>query len=97
MQRTNATDTTASFILGGLVGAGLALLFAPRSGREIRGLIGTKVRESAERGREISARASQRSRELIDDARQGIQWQKERLNAAVDAGRDVYREEKVSQ
>ena len=94
MQNTNAPGTAASLILGGLVGAGLALLFAPRSGRELRGLIGTRMRESAVRGRELSERAAQRSREMLDEARAGISWQKERLNAAVTAGRDAYVEEK---
>jgi len=94
MPRTNASDYMASFLVGGLVGAGLALLFAPRSGRELRGLIGDKVREGADRGRELGERVTQKSRELIDDAKQGLQWQKERLAAAVEAGRDTYREEK---
>jgi gas vesicle protein len=96
MQRTNATDSTASFLLGGLIGAGVALLLAPRSGRELRGLIGSKVREGAERGRLLGEQAAQRSREVLDEARQGIAWQRERLNAAVDAGRDAYRDEKSS-
>jgi gas vesicle protein len=96
MQRTNATDTAASFLLGGLIGAGVALLLAPYAGRELRGLIGSKVRESAERGRLLGERAAQRSREVLDDARQGIAWQRERLNAAVEAGRDAYHDEKSS-
>jgi|RhiMetdeSRZDD1v2_1073273.scaffolds.fasta_scaffold11885_12 gas vesicle protein len=94
MERSYATDTASSFILGGLVGAGLALLFAPRAGSELRSLIGTKVREGASRGRELGERAAQKSRTLIDDARHGLDWQKERLNAAVEAGREAYHEEK---
>jgi gas vesicle protein len=95
MQRTNTTDYVASFLVGGLVGAGVALLFAPQSGSELRGLIGEKVREGGDRGRVLKERVVERSRELVDDARQGLQWQKERLAAAVEAGRDTYREEKA--
>ena len=94
MQRTNGTDYVASFLLGGLVGAGVALLVAPQSGRELRGLLGDKVREGSDRGRLLKDRVVERGRELVDDARQGLQWQKERLAAAVEAGRDTYREEK---
>jgi gas vesicle protein len=94
MQRSNGTDYVASFLLGGLVGAGVALLFAPQSGRELRGILGDKVREGGDRGRLLKDRVVERSRELVDEARQGIQWQKERLAAAVEAGRDTYREEK---
>jgi gas vesicle protein len=94
MPRTNGSDYMASFLVGGLIGAGLALLFAPQSGRQLRGLIGDRVREGAERGREFGERITQKSRELIDDAKQGLQWQRERVAAAVEAGRDAYREEK---
>jgi gas vesicle protein len=94
-------DCLASFLLGGLVGAGITLLFAPRSGREIRGLIGDRVRESGVRGRELKERVVQKGRDLVDDAsdfverqRQEMQWRKDRLAAAVEAGRDAYREEK---
>ena len=94
MQRSNGTDATALFLLGGLIGAGVALLLAPRPGSEIRGLIGERLRESADRGRELTDRATQRGRELVDEARHGVQWQKDRLAAAIEAGRDAYREEK---
>jgi gas vesicle protein len=94
MQRTNGTDYVASFLLGGLVGAGVALLLAPQSGRELRGILGDKVREGGDRGRQLKDRVVERSREMVDEARQGLQWQKERLSAAIDAGRDTYREEK---
>jgi gas vesicle protein len=94
MQRTNGSDFLASFLLGGLVGAGVALLFAPKPGHELRGLIGERVREGADRGRELKDRVVERGREMVDEARQGLQWQRERISAAVDAGRDTYREEK---
>ena len=94
MERTNGTDTALFFLAGGLVGAGIALLYAPRSGQELRGLISERVREGTERGRELGARAADRSRELLQEARHGLEWQKERLAAAVQAGKETYQEEK---
>src|SRR5262245_13150698 len=90
-----------SFILGGLTGAVLALLYAPRSGRETRELWSDRLREGAERGREMKDRAVTKGRELVDEAadyldrqRAAMAERKERLGAAFDAGRQTYREEK---
>ncbi len=90
-----------SFLLGGLTGAALAILFAPRSGRETREMLGERLRETAERGRDFRERVVNRGREILDDAeefvheqRENIDKQRERLAAAVEAGRQAYREEK---
>ncbi len=70
------------FLLGGLIGAGVALLLTPRSGREVRGLIGDKSRELADD-----------AASFVDKQRQALQWRRERLSAAVEAGKQAYREE----
>ncbi len=41
-------EITFSFLTGALIGAGLALLFAPMSGRETRELLGEKYGEARE-------------------------------------------------
>ena len=90
-----------AFILGGLTGAALALLYAPRSGQETRDLLAEKVREGEARAREAKERALAKSREVVDDAsgyiekqKQGLDQRKERFVAAVEAGRQAYKEEK---
>ena len=96
-----ASDVILAFLLGGLTGAALALLYAPRTGQETRDLIGERLRETAERGREMKREVVGRGRALVDEAtgyvekgRQSVEQRKERLAAAVDAGRQVYREER---
>ena len=96
-----ASGIILSFILGGLAGAALAVLFAPRSGEETRELLEEKLRESAERGRRLKERAVSKGKEVLEEAsdyldkqRETIEKRRDRLAAAVEAGRQAYREEK---
>jgi gas vesicle protein len=90
-----------SFLLGALSGAALAILFAPRSGRETREILGEKLRETAERGRQLGERAVEKGKEVAEDAsgfvdrgRDVLEKRRDRLAAAVEAGRQAYRDEK---
>ena len=95
-----ASDVILAFLLGGLTGAALALLYAPRTGQETRDLLGERLRETAERGREMKQEAwaaaapSWTRRPATSRRGQTIEQRKERLAAAVDAGRQAFREER---
>ena len=98
---SNASGVILSFLLGGLVGAALATLFAPRSGRETREILGERFRETADKGREIRDKVAGRSREMVDEAsdylktaKEDVERRKDRLTSAIEAGRQAYREEK---
>lgn len=93
------------FLIGGFVGAAVALLFAPKTGQETRNLIGEKYREGSDqitrKVREGRDAVTERSREVFDKVTQGVDRgketlarQKEQLTAAIDAGRQAYQEEK---
>jgi gas vesicle protein len=90
-----------SFLLGALTGAALAILLAPRSGRETREMLGEKLRETAERSRRFGEQAVEKGREAARDAsdyverqRETLEKRRDRLAAAVEAGRQAYRDEK---
>ena len=90
-----------SFLLGALSGAALAILFAPRSGRETREILGEKLRETADRSRRLGEQALEKGREAAEDAsgyldrqREALEKRRDRLAAAVEAGRQAYRDEK---
>ena len=82
------------FVLGGLIGAAVALLLAPRSGEETRKLITTKTREGtdylASRTKDVSDKATG----LIDRGKELLQQQRDQLAAALEAGKQAYRDEK---
>jgi gas vesicle protein len=80
------------FFLGLGLGVALGVLFAPKSGEETRELIKAK----AEEGKEILKRRSEELKgsavDLVDRGKQAVARQKDQLAAAVDAGRQAYRE-----
>lgn len=81
-----------SFLIGALLGAGVALLLAPRSGDETQ----AELRERARglRGAaEDRVRAAQRDLEArLDRAREGVEARVGRVRDAVEAGREAARE-----
>lgn len=81
-----------SFLLGALVGAGLALLFAPQSGEETQ----QELRDRARRIRdaaEVKVRDAQHQLETrLDQAREGVQARVGQVREAVDSGRRAARE-----
>ena len=74
----------AVFAIGALAGAGIALLYAPRSGEETRKLIAAK-------GRELKGKAH----DAIEDAKDFIDGKKAEIAAAVEAGKEAMREERA--
>ena len=95
----------AYFAIGALLGAAAALLFAPKSGRELREDLADATRKGVDRAREtgsqLSTRAGEyyesatsRAGELASGVREAASRRGERLSAAVEAGKQAYREEK---
>ena len=81
---TQVGGVLAGFAIGALVGAGIALLYAPRSGKETRKLI-------ADKGRELKGKAT----DAIEDGRNFIDGKKAEIAAAFEAGKDAMREERA--
>ena len=80
------------FILGALVGAGLALLLAPQTGEETQ-------EELKKQARRFRAQAGERVRAVqeelegrLDQARAGVQSRVEEVRGAVESGREAARE-----
>ncbi len=94
-EESGAAEKIMFFILGAFVGAVTALLLAPRSGEETRRLIAEKAREGSEylasRGKEVVEKASG----FVERGKEAIQQQGDRLSAALEAGKQAYKEEKA--
>jgi gas vesicle protein len=88
----DSSSGLGSFVLGALVGAGVALLLAPRSGEETQALLRERALE-VKGSAEEKVRDAQRQLEArLDEARAGVQSRVERVRDAVDAGREAARD-----
>jgi gas vesicle protein len=80
------------FFLGLGLGVAVGVLFAPKSGAETRELLRSKAGEGADfvkrRGTELRETAA----EAFERGRQSVLRHKENLSAAVEAGKQAYRD-----
>lgn len=80
------------FCLGLGIGVAVGILFAPKSGEETRDIIRSKAGEGKDYLRRRSEEMRDRAEDLVERGKTAVQRQKEQLHAAVDAGRQAYRE-----
>ena len=103
-------------LIGGGIGAILALLFAPKSGQELREDIADATRKGIEKGKEAAAHiqeaaedyyevtreraseaihtAQEKASELSERARTAAAQSANPFSAAIEAGKEAYKEEK---
>jgi len=96
----------SGFVIGGLVGAAVALILAPQSGEETRTLIRDKGIELRDQVEQTTTEARARAEKLAEEARlkaedlqkRGqvvLEEQKARLEKAVDAGKKAAKSKEV--
>jgi gas vesicle protein len=95
MSEDNGGSQIGMFLAGLGIGAVVALLLAPRSGKETREFIVAK----AEEGRDFVVTKSEEIRKQAEDAvekgKDLVSKQKELLSAALEAGKQAYQEDKL--
>lgn len=91
-------DKVLYFLVGGFVGAAVALLFAPKSGQETRKYIEDRYREGADKvgkkvneGREYIGSKTREGRDYVSDTARGVG---DRLHEVLDKGREVVTRQK---
>ena len=69
-EEANAATKLTYLLVGGGIGAVLALLFAPKSGVELRGDIADATRKGVEKGREAAGQLQERAGEYYEVGRE---------------------------
>ncbi len=83
-----------SFLLGGLVGAGVALLLAPKSGTETRQKIKDLAEDVKGKAEGYVDQAKSRVASAIEKGKGLVEEKKSIITTAVEAGKDAYEKEK---
>lgn len=83
-----------SFILGGIVGAGIALLMSPQSGRETREKIKELAEDVKDRATGYMEQAKDKVSTTIEHGKEIIEEKKSLISSAVEAGKEAYEKEK---
>jgi gas vesicle protein len=95
-----------SFLLGLAVGAGVALLFAPRTGEETRRDLQRRAREVGDQAQDLVSeitesvgntlqQAKEKVETRIDSARDAVELKRRQVTNAVDAGRAAAQQARV--
>ena len=75
------TGNVSAFVIGAVVGAGIALLFAPQAGTQLRGFL-----------RDCAARAKEEFDEALDHGAETWETAKDRSQELVEKGKEAIRE-----
>lgn len=80
-----------SFLIGALIGAGLAVLYAPRSGEQTRREIADGARRLRESAEETARKIQHSVSETIEELREEVTERVDSARQAMDAGREAAR------
>jgi gas vesicle protein len=89
MMRRNWPEISSAFAIGLGVGALLGMMWAPKSGEEMRALLREKAQDGIDEAMAQGKKVARRAQRATDTA-------KEFVNEAVDAGQNAYREARNS-
>src|SRR6185369_4542931 len=89
-----AGTVLVSFVAGAAVGAGLALLYAPKSGKEMRETIADLTEDAVDKIKEYAKDAQDKIKTVIEEGKEAVVEKKSILASAIEAGKEAMQKEK---
>jgi gas vesicle protein len=90
-----ANDCVKGLIVGGLIGAALGILYAPKSGKETREEIRNSAEELLEKAKKQYEEACKKIEKLTGREKELYVEKKEKLKKALEAGVKAFQQEKT--
>ncbi len=84
----------AGAVIGLVVGGGLALLFAPKAGPELRADFGETVEDLKDKAEQVIDDLQASTSDLVARSRTILEQTRENLSRSVEAGKDAYIQKK---
>ncbi|MDR2458149.1 MAG: YtxH domain-containing protein [Clostridiales Family XIII bacterium] len=81
-------DTLCAFILGGLIGAALGVLYAPKSGKETRQDIKRFSEDVADKVKDLGEDFTEKGRKVYEEG-------KDKINEVLEAGKKAFGENNI--
>lgn len=92
MSENSASSKLGFFLAGAGIGAILALLFAPKSGKETRDYLADRAEEGRDYLRAKTKDIRRQAEDYVERGKDLVSKQKEQLSAALEAGKHAYQE-----
>lgn len=90
----SAGTVILSFLAGAAVGAGVALLVAPKTGEELRGKIKDLADDAVDKIKEYASEAQDKIRSSYEDGKDLVLEKKSIITSAIEAGKEAMEREK---
>lgn len=90
----SAGTVLLSFFIGGIIGAGVALLTAPKTGEETRKIIRDFAEDAKDKAEEYVGHVKEKATGFVDKGKDLIDREKSIITKAVEAGKEAYEREK---
>ncbi|MBP1748608.1 MAG: hypothetical protein H6Q52_1147 [Deltaproteobacteria bacterium] len=83
-----------SFFIGGIIGAGVALLTAPKTGQETRKMIRDFTEDARDKAEDYVGQVKDKASDYVEKGKEFLDSQKSIISKAVEAGKEAYDREK---
>ncbi len=91
---TSLAAVVVSFLAGAAIGSGLALLFAPKTGREVREQIKDLTEDAVDRIKDYARDAQEKIKSAYESGREVVIEKKSIISSAIEAGKEAIEKEK---
>lgn len=90
----SAGTVLVSFVAGAAIGAGLALLYAPKTGLELRESLNDFAEDAVGKIKEYTKEAQEKIKTALEEGKEAVVEKKSILASAIEAGREAMQKEK---